>query len=486
MDARRGRLLRAALFLALLFAVLAVAPACTCNEEDDHAGDENDLGDLPAVDDDTDEAADDDTAADDDDVVDDDDTGADDDTGDDDAEIVSLSIDPEERWIPTGVMRTFIATAHYDNDDTATDLPFVFSSSNPDVVFVDNAGRAIGFSHGEADVTVTLGDLSATASVTVGAYVFYYDGIGATLGAYDVDGGTAADDYLAAKDAVADVPAGLAIVDGVAYVVESGDFAPGTVGTEGLVVVDLSTKETSTMTVADLDNPWAVDIPNGVAYITGNLSDNLAALDLSTGDAELVDLPADCVPTDVKAIGDKVYVACSGYDSGTFSYADPGVLAVVDFSTDASVDTVDLSQVNPTSLVPSLDGNFLFVVCTGNYSDEFGYVDVIDLSNDTVVDGVDLGSAPGSMVIHPNRTAFVADNFSGSVMTFDTVTLDAGPSVALTDAFWVATVAVDPFTGLVLAGAWDGAKIWSIDPFALETVGSVGASNVSSLAVWAE
>ncbi len=463
------------LTLVLAMALMLASAGCG-SDDDDNPGNP----DLPLiVDDDSDDDAADDDAADDD-TADDD---ADDDT---DVTLAGVELSPSELHLPVGVARTLTATAVWSDESRTTDEDFVFTVSDDTVVETDEDGVTSALARGDATVTVSLGGFSANASVNVGAYVFSFDGIAGTLSAYDPVDGTSIADYLAEeKDAILTIGSDLEIREGVAFLVESGDGVPGTVGTEGLVVVDLATKEIQNVLVDDIDNPWNVDVAGTTAYVTGNFSNDLVVADLATDDARAIDMPEDCVPTGVRAVGERAFVACSGYDAGTFSYADPGIVAVVDL-TDDTVSTIETTRVNPTVIAAGPDADTVYVVCTGNFDDELGVIDVIDVSDESVVDSVAIGSAPGELVIAANGTAFVADGFSGQVMTFDTDTLDVGTAVSISGAFWVASLAYDPASDRVLASDWTNAKIHVIDPDSLDVESSVDAANASGVSVWAE
>ncbi|MCL4236241.1 MAG: Ig-like domain-containing protein [Deltaproteobacteria bacterium] len=462
-------------FLVTILMAALVAFAAGCGDDDDDSGDP----DLPLI---TDDDSDDDAADDD---ADDDDT---DDDADDDTSVTlaGVELSPAALHLPVGVTRALTATAVWSDDSRTTGDDFVFSVSDNTIVETDPDGVTTALARGDATVTVSLGAFSADAQVNVGAYVFAYDGIAGTLGAYDPATGESIADYLAdTKDAVLTVGSDLEIRQGVAFLVESGDGVPGTAGTEGLVVVDLATKEIQNVLIEGIDNPWNVDVEGTTAYLTGNFSNDLVVADLEADDARAIDMPEDCVPSGVRIVGARAFVACSGYDSGTFSYADPGIVAVVDL-TDDTVSTIETTRVNPTVVAAGPDDDTLYVVCTGNFDDELGVIDVIDVSDESVVDSVAIGSAPGELVLAANGTAFVADGFSGQVMTFDADTLDVGSPVPISGAFWVASLAYDPATDRVLASDWTNAKIHVIDPDDLEIESSVDAANASGVSVWTE
>ena len=278
-------------------------------------------------------------------------------------------------------------------------------------------------------------------------------------------------------------PQDMAIEGDKAYIVESGNWGPGHTGTEGLVQVDLFTKQTHKFLIDNLDNPWSVDLDGQTAYVTGNLSNNLVIYDLGTSTAQFIDLPTQCIPVGVKYASGKIYVACSGYDLDTYTYADPGLVAVVD-PAKSTVTTIPTSQINPGHLALSNAGDALYVVCTGDYAARTGVIDKIDLATGQVVANIPIGSSPGLIAIAANGKAFIADNMSGSLLTFDTATNAIGDPVEFAGAFWVASVSVNPMTGKVFAGEWTNNKIWIVDPDDQSILGSADASNVSGISFW--
>lgn len=431
---------------------------------------------------------------DDDDNTGDDDTGDDDDTSDDDdddddtgSDIDYLEITPATRGIPAGETKTFSATAFFTDGTSSSDEDFVFSSSDEAVLTVDQEGNALGVVNGEATITVTLEGKETFADAAVGADIFFYDGVFGYLSAYDRGTGAVTADYLAAKEAITIIPADLQIADGYAYLLESGDFAPGTTGQEGLVIVDLFDKTVSDLRIADLDNPWAVRVDDGKAYITGSLSNDLVIADLAAETSSSIALPAGCYPADLELIGDLIYVACTGFDPNTYSYADPGQVAVVDRATKA-VSTIDTSQINPGFLAKSNDGNSLYVVCTGDYFSQFGVIDQIDLSDDTVVDSIAIGGSPGALAIAGNGRGFVGNQTAGQVFVFDTadnsILRGAGDPLVITDATWIADVAYSEMTGLIYAADWTNGQTVVFDPADYNQLAAPATDNPNKYAFW--
>jgi hypothetical protein len=460
------------LFFFLIASVFTLAASCSCQ-----GGSDDDDDDAAPVDDDssgqTDDTFDDDSA---------------DDSGDDTSDgLLSVEITPSTRAIPQGKTKTFTATAHFADGTSSDTEDFLFASSDSDILFVSPAGEATGVAAGEATVTVSLLDKQAQASVIVGADVFYYDALGGTLGSYDRSSGTVVADYLAGAGTVAAYPLDIRIDGGKVYVVEGGDSAPGVTGTEGLTIVDLYTKSMTKLVIPDADNPGAVRIADGKAYVTSNLTDELIVVDLSSKAITRIDLPERCSPNELVVTGGKAYVACTGFSYNDFDYSDPGIVAVVDLGKKATA-TVQTTQVNPQYMAMTHDGAYIFVVDTGNYSDKLGYVDKIDPSSDTIVDSVELPTAPGHITITADGKAFIADTMSGSIYVLDTSDdtwlKGMDDPIALTDAFWIANVVFNPMDETVYAGDWTNEITAIINTGDYSFIAQPAMSNPGGYAFW--
>ncbi|MCB1154931.1 hypothetical protein KDL45_14845, partial [bacterium] len=274
-------------------------------------------------------------------------------------------------------------------------------------------------------------------------------------------------------------------VPNAAFTYEGKVYVLNSTAPDSLVsVIDPNGPSVETITLTGVAAAWDLFIENDLMYVTGNLSNDLTIYDLNAETAETVALPEKCVPANFAKTGDKVYVACTGYDSNTFGYASPGKLAVVDLSgSKASVGAIELSQINPGSVALGPNEDYLYVVETGDYGEATGKVDMIDLSDDTIDDTVEVGSAPGPIAIDGNGLAYVGDNFSGSVWVFDTQDNNAwvkGTDDPLTieGAFWVADLWYFAAEGTVWASDWTNARTVAFDPnheFAAEFIASPNA-----------
>jgi len=452
--------------LIVLLAVLALAaiPLTGCGDDDDD--DDDDDSDDHYIGDDDDATPDDD----DDDTVDDDtsddDTG-DDDTADDDTTEDTLEITPWAEMIPAGTDHNFGATGTIDGEPV--DDGFTWSIDDEDIATVDANGTVTGIADGMAVLTAAIGEASAEAYALVGPDIYVLDNQLGLLMGIDRGAGTAIADLLATEASIAVVLNDIVLDPntGLLAMVDSGDSGAGITGDEKLIVVDMLDDLALTNITLNQDSPWSVAMLDGVAFITGNLDDTLAKIDLTAKDPTptYFDLDDGCVPTDIIGIDGYVYITCSGFDSGTFTY-EPGKVLKIDAATGTEAAELILPQVNPNNFALAPDGS-LYVVCTGNYVDELGVVAQIDLSDFSVADSFALGSSPGPIGINDDGIGFVGEGMAGSMYVFDSadnsvIHGDADP-IAIPSGLWVQAVGVHNDTGDAYVCDQFNGKVYVID-----------------------
>jgi hypothetical protein len=415
--------------LAMLLAVGLVA----CEDDNDVAKDEGDTGDLEPVDDD-----DDDTSGGDD----DDDIGDDD---DDDLLATELYIEPAGEAVPAGTSADFDAVVVYENDTFQRNPDGVVWEIADENTASVNDGFVNGLVDGTTTLTASFGEakelLSDTVDLLVGPDIYLYDSYAATIDAIDREAQTFTEDWLGAG-AIATVPNDLTSVGAFAYLTDSGDFGPGITGGEKVVEIDLYAKTATDITLGSLDSPWSSTIYDGFIWVTGNLSDNLAKIDLlDTSSIEYIDLPTDCVPGKLTGAAGKIYVSCSGF-LGVGNY-EPGKVAVYDPESKGTT-TVDLTQVNPGSILATEDESAVYVVCVGDFDTKFGAINRIETTGDTVENSFDIGGSLGNAALTANGRLFVLD--WKDMYVIDTNNDDAvlrgeaDPVLVGTDGSWLAGI----------------------------------------------
>lgn len=241
---------------------------------------------------------------------------------------------------------------------------------------------------------------------------------GETLSKIDLTSGTVTNDILPIGSDLFSFPNQIIVRDSLAYVVASG--------TDEIHVINLNTESTvGFMPTGDGSNPyWMAFYDNQYAYVSLLVSSKLLKVDVqSLAVVDTVDLPGKS-PEGVAIHDDKVYVALTGFDFGTFLY-DPGQVAVFDATADTLLYEIPVG-INPQFVDVDRNGD-IHVMCTGDFFSVFGRAYVIDGATDVVTDSLELGGSPGMLHIGPeNIVAVAAGGFTtdGFVYSYSASSLD--------------------------------------------------------------
>lgn len=164
--------------------------------------------------------------------------------------------------------------------------------------------------------------------------------------------------------------------------------------------------------------------PNEKLYITNNMEDSVTVFNLSTNQIE-TRIPVGKYSSDVKVVGQKVYVCNTEFDPETFTY-DQGTITIINTGSNTVQATVNVPM-NPQFLTTDRNDN-LHIVCTGNYMDIEGQVAILNTQVDSILYSIPLGGKPSQITINKDDIAFVtaygdwgADN-PGYVLKYNALT----------------------------------------------------------------
>ncbi len=202
--------------------------------------------------------------------------------------------------------------------------------------------------------------------------------------------------------------------DTMAVVVNSGDA--------NLQLVNLSDYATiGYIYFTENDNPWdLVVVGDTAAYVSLFGSHEVAYCNLLTRTVE-GRVAVGHHPEGLVVDGNTVYVVNTAFDDVEFQFGQ-GTMYLIDRATFLVTDSVYTSR-NPQALTIAPDGT-IHLVCTGNYVDEFGRVDIYDPQSGTIVDHVEIGGSPGIIYLDGSNTVWLADWgwVSGYLYRYDAVT----------------------------------------------------------------
>ncbi|MCB9479142.1 MAG: hypothetical protein H6684_10690 [Deltaproteobacteria bacterium] len=190
---------------------------------------------------------------------------------------------------------------------------------------------------------------------------------------------------------------------------------------------------------------------DGRAFVSNFVTNDMRVFDLGEGDDPLsvIDMPKDDLPRyegagetwarpgSIRYFDGAVFMALSNLDE-QFRAGGPGVVAVVDADGQALVDTIEMTGGNTTALHLDRDARRLYAMSTGTYDNDEGFVgdgrvDVIDVDSRAVVDTVEIGGAPFTMVQNPRGVAYLGNGQHAVVLSFDTETMEVREPIDIRD-----------------------------------------------------
>lgn len=170
-------------------------------------------------------------------------------------------------------------------------------------------------------------------------------------------------------------------------------------------------------------NPWGVEIVGRRVFVTGLLTDRVYEIDAATMTV-VRSAAVGRAPEGMAVSAGRLYVANTGFDFQTFQY-DPGTVTVLDLEGLSPVATVPVS-LNPQDCVRAPDGR-VHVICTGDFFQVTGSVDVVDPEGDAVVASLPVAPGyPGGGAIGRDGAAYLnvtTPSFGSEVWCYDARTL---------------------------------------------------------------
>ncbi len=272
------------------------------------------------------------------------------------------------------------------------------------------------------------------------AYDFYVvNSESQVMSVVNSENGTIDPDFaMLGADAYA-APNRMEILDGKAYVTITYENT--------LQVIDLDNdRDRTSIYLGDNVLPYDVCAGNGYLWITGSASEKLYQID--PADNEITGtVDVGIYPQSVLYRGGILYVSNSGYTPSDMSYA-PGTVTVIDAQTCAVLATID-TDLNPQDIAAY--NGLLHLTCTGDYFNNPGVIDIIDPNTYEVVDVLEIGGSPGSIVASADGRMYVGNAWPAGVYVYDATSLN---------------VLITPDDGIFLGGnALDifGTELLSVD-----------------------
>jgi YVTN family beta-propeller protein len=214
------------------------------------------------------------------------------------------------------------------------------------------------------------------------------------------------------------VPNRLVVHQDMIYVLDSG--------TSDIKMINPMTDEVvRTIALKPGANPYDMAfVGQGKLYVSNWIANTISIVDVESGTIT-GEIATGKGPEGVLLVNNDAFVANTGYAGWGVPY-EQGAVSVIDILADTVKHSVEVPT-NPQKIVLASDGR-LHVLCTGDYAENLGKVAVIDLytgplyDTPAVVNIIDIGGAPGDLVITPSGKAYCiawGDGAHGFLYSYD-------------------------------------------------------------------
>ena len=199
----------------------------------------------------------------------------------------------------------------------------------------------------------------------------------------------------------------------------------------------------------DSSTPNDIVIAEGYAYVTGNITNKVYKIDLAD-DSVVGNVTVGTSPQGMCIYENSLYVCNTGFNQSDYTY-EPGSVSVIDHDTFEVTETISVST-NPA--VAAIVNGDLHVVCTGDYVNNFGKVDIVNLEDYQTETIIDIGSSPASITFANNGKVYLGNAWPAGIFVYDAQTYEiestpddavfiGGNSVSCNDEYLVVGDAVD-------------------------------------------
>jgi len=190
-------------------------------------------------------------------------------------------------------------------------------------------------------------------------------------------------------------------------------------------------------------NPYSMEFDATYAYVSGWVSGRIYRVNLNTNQVDdYVEIGG--FPEGVLFHDGYLYVAQTGFNPNDFSYGQ-GRMAIIDATDLTLIDEINVGK-NPQSVILGPDST-LHVVCTGNYFDISGSIYIFDLNSQSVFDSILIGGQPVSGAIWRDTVFLAAGGWDdmGHVYSYESRSrmIIRGPSNPIEVGMGAMALAVD-------------------------------------------
>ena len=172
-------------------------------------------------------------------------------------------------------------------------------------------------------------------------------------------------------------------------------------------------------------------------------------------------------PWGIAGVNNEIMVANNGMSYTDFTYASPGMISIIDPSTQAVTNNITTTGINLQAVEPLTQSGFV-VISNGNYSTISGYAELYH-DNFTERASIPLSGGGAGIALSSTGMGYVA---SSSIVGYDEIDTNAGTFVSTTDltkqvkglnGYNLTSIKFAP-DGTLWASDWQDNMVFEIDP----------------------
>ncbi|PID29700.1 MAG: hypothetical protein CSB55_01385 [Candidatus Cloacimonadota bacterium] len=295
--------------------------------------------------------------------------------------------------------------------------------------------------------------------------LFFINSISSTISRYDIESEETDDDFAILGNGPGVAPNKMIQYNGKLYVAITYE--------NRIQVFDIETgEETGSIVLENSSTPNDIILYQNFAFVSGNVTDKVYKIDLIAEEV-LASQATGTAPMGMAVYDNKLYVANCGYVFSEGSYV-PGSVSVLNCD-DLSVLTAVETDLNSNALAVINDK--IHVVCTGDYMDITGKINVINPITDEIEEVYEIGGCPNSIIFDGNETVYLGNGWPAGVYSYNA---DNGNLITTPDSgIFVGGNAFEIFSGkLVSADAGNYIDFTDIYIYDLESQNLIADFNV--------
>ncbi|MCB5251004.1 MAG: T9SS type A sorting domain-containing protein [Candidatus Cloacimonadales bacterium] len=157
-----------------------------------------------------------------------------------------------------------------------------------------------------------------------------------------------------------------------------------------------------TVQLPSSSSPWSIIKKDNYFYVSGMMSGNIYRINAINN--EINAAYSGISPEGMLIVGNELFVANTGFEYPNYNQGYMSVFDLITFEKTYDIPT----SINPQAMILASDG-LIHLMCTGNYFDVEGIVQLISPSSKEIVGAIEIGGCPNSIIESPEQNVYLAD-----------------------------------------------------------------------------